>query len=69
LYNKKDNGMIGSEAFMRESYDIAIIGAGVCGCAVAFELSKYVVSCVLVEKEPDVSMGTTKANVDYSCRI
>jgi len=47
---------------MRESYDIAIIGAGVCGCAAAFELSKYDVSLALIEREPDVSMGTTKAN-------
>ena len=47
---------------MSKTYDIAIIGAGVCGCAAAFELSKYDVSCVLIEKEPDVSMGTTKAN-------
>jgi glycerol-3-phosphate dehydrogenase len=50
------------EAFMSKTYDIAIIGAGVCGCAAAFELSKYDVSLVLIEKEPDVSMGTTKAN-------
>ena len=47
---------------MSKSYDIAIIGAGVCGCAAAFELSKYDVSLVLIEREPDVSMGTTKAN-------
>ncbi|HNX13533.1 MAG TPA: NAD(P)/FAD-dependent oxidoreductase [Oscillospiraceae bacterium] len=47
---------------MSKSYDIAIIGAGVCGCAAAFELSKYDVSSVLIEREPDVSMGTTKAN-------
>ena len=47
---------------MSKSYDIAIIGAGVCGCAAAFELSKYDVFCVILEREPDVSMGTTKAN-------
>ena len=47
---------------MGKTYDIAIIGAGVCGCAAAFELSKYDVSCVIIEREPDVSMGTTKAN-------
>ena len=47
---------------MRDFWDIAIIGAGVCGCAAAFELSKYDVSSVLIEREPDVSMGTTKAN-------
>ncbi len=47
---------------MRESFDIAIVGAGICGCAAAFTLSKYDASCVMIEREPDVSMGTTKAN-------
>ena len=43
-------------------YDVTIIGAGVSGCSLAYELSKYNVKAVLVEKENDVSIGTTKAN-------
>lgn len=43
-------------------YDVTIIGAGVSGCSIAYELSKYNVKAVLVEKENDVSIGTTKAN-------
>ena len=43
-------------------YDVTIIGAGVSGCSIAYELSKYNVNAVLVEKENDVSIGTTKAN-------
>lgn len=43
-------------------YDVIIIGAGVTGCATAYELSKYNTNVLLLEKENDVSMGTTKAN-------
>ena len=43
-------------------YDVTIIGAGISGCSLAYELSKYNVNAVLVEKENDVSIGTTKAN-------
>ena len=43
-------------------YDVAIIGAGITGCAIAYELGKYNVKAVIVEKENDVSEGTTKAN-------
>lgn len=43
-------------------YDVAIIGAGVIGTFIARELSKYKLKIVLVEKESDVSNGTTKAN-------
>ena len=43
-------------------YDVAIIGAGVTGCAVAFELSKYKLDICVIEKETDVCEGTSKAN-------
>ena len=43
-------------------YDIAIIGAGVVGAAIARELSRYELNCVLVEANPDVGMGTSKAS-------
>lgn len=43
-------------------YDVLIIGAGVCGCAVAYSLSRYNLKVLVLEKENDVSMGTTKAN-------
>ena len=43
-------------------YDVAIIGAGVIGASVARELSKYNLNVVVIEKENDVSNGTTKAN-------
>lgn len=43
-------------------YDVAIIGAGVIGASIFRELSKYNVKTVLIEKENDVAMGTSKAN-------
>lgn len=43
-------------------YDVIIIGAGVCGAAVARELSKYHLKVLCLEKENDVANGTSKAN-------
>lgn len=43
-------------------YDVAIIGAGVIGGAVARELAKYKLSSVILEKENDVAIGASKAN-------
>lgn len=43
-------------------YDIAVIGCGVIGAAVARQLSQYQLSVCVLEKENDVAVGTTKAN-------
>lgn len=43
-------------------YDIVIIGAGVIGCAVARELSKYNANVLVLDKNEDVCAGTSKAN-------
>lgn len=43
-------------------FDVAIIGAGVVGCAIARELAKYELRCVLLEASDDVGTGTSKAN-------
>ena len=42
--------------------DVVIIGAGVIGCGIARELSKYDFHCIVVDKENDVSVGASKAN-------
>ncbi len=44
MRNRKDTPM----------YDVVIIGAGVSGCAVARELSRYEVKAVVLEKALDV---------------
>ena len=43
-------------------YDVIIIGAGVVGCAVARELTKYHARVLVIEKNEDVCTGTSKAN-------
>lgn len=43
-------------------YDIVIIGAGVTGCAIARELSRYKANICVLEKGDDVCSGTSKAN-------
>ena len=43
-------------------YDAIVIGAGVSGCAIARELSKYGGRFAVIEREEDVCAGTTKAN-------
>lgn len=42
--------------------DAVVIGGGVLGCFAARNLSRWSVSTALVEKEPDVCTGITKAN-------
>ncbi len=43
-------------------YDIIIIGSGIIGSSIARFLSKYNANILVLEKENDVSCGTTKAN-------
>lgn len=43
-------------------FDVAIIGAGITGTALARELSRYDLKLVLIEKDSDVANGATKAN-------
>lgn len=50
------------EEFIMKKYDIAIIGAGVSGTAIARELSRYQTKICVLEREEDVCCGTSKAN-------
>jgi glycerol-3-phosphate dehydrogenase len=43
-------------------YDVAVIGAGVVGCAIARELAQYTVTVALIEAQSDIGKGTSKAN-------
>lgn len=43
-------------------FDVTIIGAGVIGCSIARELSKYKLQICVLEKAEDVCNGTSKAN-------
>ena len=46
----------------KSRYDVAIIGAGVVGAAVARYLSQFDLDVIWIEKESDVCMGTSCAN-------
>jgi glycerol-3-phosphate dehydrogenase len=43
-------------------YDVAVIGGGAVGSAIARELSRYQLNIALLEAAPDVGMGTSKAS-------
>lgn len=43
-------------------YDTAIIGAGVTGAATAWQLSRYDIKCVVIDKAADCGFGVSKAN-------
>jgi glycerol-3-phosphate dehydrogenase len=47
---------------MSDQYDILIIGAGVVGNSIARELSRFRLNIGVLEKEPDVGMGTSSRN-------
>ena len=50
---------------MAEKYDVVIIGAGIIGCCIGFELTKLGYKTVNVDKLPSAGMGPTGA----SCAI
>lgn len=45
-----------------QAYDVAIVGGGITGCALAFELGRYRVKTALLERSNDVAAGATRAN-------
>ena len=47
---------------MTETFDIAIVGAGITGCAIARQLARYDLSICVVEAGNDVALGASKAN-------
>lgn len=49
-------------SFFMKNFQVAIIGGGVVGCAVAWELSKYNIKVIVFEKGCDVASETSKAN-------
>ena len=43
-------------------FDVVIVGAGIVGCAIARELTRYRLDVALIERECEVGLGTSKAN-------
>jgi len=50
------------EKEMGKKYDVLIIGAGVVGASIARLLSHYHINVAIIDREADVSFGTSKAN-------
>lgn len=46
----------------KRSVQVAIVGGGIMGTSVVRELSRYKLDVLLIEAEPEVGWGTTKAN-------
>eukprot|EP01124_Arcella_intermedia_P029169 TRINITY_DN6098_c0_g1_i1.p1 TRINITY_DN6098_c0_g1~~TRINITY_DN6098_c0_g1_i1.p1 ORF type:complete len:528 (+),score=95.99 TRINITY_DN6098_c0_g1_i1:68-1651(+) len=51
-----------SASWYEHPYDFLIIGAGVTGCSIARELSKYEAKVLVLDKAYDVAQGASKAN-------
>lgn len=47
---------------MAETFDIAIVGAGITGCAIARQLARFDMSICVVEAANDIALGASKAN-------
>lgn len=47
---------------MAQTFDIAIAGAGVTGCAIARQLARYDLSICVLEAANDIALGASKAN-------
>lgn len=56
-------GQKGNRLKMETIYDVAVIGAGVTGCAAARYISRYNVKAIVIERAEDVcAFGASKAN-------
>ena len=47
---------------MKYNFDVIIIGGGAVGCAIAYQLSSYEMNVSLLERAPDVCLGTSGKN-------
>ena len=55
----------GSEQLGLEPYDLVIIGAGVVGCGLAYQLSQYELRVLLVDRLHDVGEGTSTVSYTH----
>ncbi len=47
---------------MQQQYDVAVVGGGVVGCAIARQLMRFDLSVAVLERESDVARGTSGKN-------
>lgn len=60
--DRSEGKRLGESKGIIDKVDVVIIGAGVVGCGIARELSRFNLKIAVIEKESDVSDGTSKAN-------
>jgi glycerol-3-phosphate dehydrogenase len=58
---RKNNTSLGIN-LQEDILDVIVVGAGLIGCSVARELSRFMLDVAVVEKYADVSQGASKAN-------
>ncbi|SYV93744.1 Glycerol-3-phosphate dehydrogenase, partial [Mycoplasmoides gallisepticum] len=49
-------------SILKTHFDVAIIGAGIIGASIAYELSRYNLEVVVLEKNPKVANETSLGN-------
>ena len=47
-------------------YDVLVLGGGIIGCAVAYELSKYNLNIAVIEKEFDIADDIVLDDIDIN---
>ena len=62
IFSDRDNYLIVVGGGIMGLFDVIVIGAGVTGCAVARELSRYRLKIGVLEKEADVACGNSSRN-------
>lgn len=55
-------GLVEAPGGLAPRAGVVVIGAGVTGCSIAREVTRYTHDVVIIEKESDVASGTSKAN-------
>ena len=61
-WNKKSETVYRRENLFMKKVDVLVIGAGLLGCFTARNLARYEMDILVLEKEPDVSRGISRAN-------
>lgn len=57
-----ENGNNPQSAATTSSYDVIVVGAGIAGCTLARELSRYQLSILVLERGFDIACGATRTN-------
>ena len=54
---------------MTETFDIAIVGAGITGCAIARQLARFDLSICVVEAVNDIALGLQRPTAAWCTQL